>query len=151
MSIDFPNRSTARNGAAGCSWVLIAVAVVFALGLVFVIADFAFGWAALPFQVHGVANVREQYRKGYDYDGAMKSAAAQYCTAATAAAQPGMDPSVKAQRDSQRIAQEGNYARIKGEYDAFMADPIRAKNVKPDDLPATAPTLQQRATTVCGH
>lgn len=151
MSISFPNRSDARDGAAGCSWVLIGIAALFGIGFVLVVGSFLFGWAILPFQVHGVENVKAQYRQAYDFDNAMKSAATQYCTAATAAAATGQDPNIKAQRDTQRIAQENNYARIKSQYDANMADTFRAKQVKPDDLPLTAPTLQERVLNSCGR
>ena len=126
-------------------WLKVLLAFVFGAGSVGVTA-WACGWVRTGAHVVSAENVKAQWQFAYDYEEDLRSAASQWCTVKKAedtAAKAG-DSNVLGQRQSQRIALEQNYARIKADYDARLRDAFRAKLVKPGDVPSRAPELTEK-------
>jgi hypothetical protein len=142
------DRGPSRGDVAdSMKWGCAIIVVIAALSLIGVYAHFALGWLAEPARVIGVDNTRQQWAFAYQYDESLHTIANQYCTAATAVAQS--DPVTKPQRESQRIAIENNYNRVRAEYDAKLRDAFQAKLVKPPDVPDRAPALQENVARWC--
>jgi hypothetical protein len=130
-------------------WGIWLIAIVLVLGLVGTLGSFLFGWFREPARIYGVDNVRDQWQFAYEYEESLKTIASNYCTAATAVAQA--DPQTKSARETQRIAQENNYNRVRAEYDARLRNAFEAKLVKPADVPERASTLQENVARTCGR
>ena len=116
----------------------IGIAVALVLGLV----GFAAGWFRAGTQIISPENVKAQWQFAYDFNESLTAIGQQWCTA-KAAEDAETNSDAKLQRTSQRISIEQNYARVKAQYDARLADAFRAKLVKPDDVPKRAPTLAE--------
>lgn len=115
---------------------------LFAVSIVLSIGGFAFGWFKAGTDIISPQNVKAQWQFAYDYSESLNAVGGNWCTAKQAE-DAETNPDAKLQRQTQRIAQEQNYNRIKAEYDARLADAFRAKWVKPADVPTRAPTLTQ--------
>lgn len=124
------------------------VGTLVVLTVVFGIMGLVLGWFNAGAKVVSPDNVRQQWQFAYDYDASLKAIATQDCTAKKVA-DAETNPDIKAQRISQQVAIENNYARVKAEYDGRLRDAFRAKLVKPADVPNQAPTLEQNLAEVC--
>jgi type II secretory pathway pseudopilin PulG len=118
--------------------------------LVIVVASFVFGWITMPFQVASVQNVQGQYAFAYTYSESLKAEAQQVCTAEKGVANAS-SPDEKTQRESQLEVLQMNYSRIQAEYNAKLRDAFEAKYVRPSDVPATAPSLNEMKLRVCSN
>lgn len=104
-------------------------------------------WLAQPAQILSPENVRAQWAFAYTYEESLAASARQVCIAEAAVKTATTDTEATARR-SQLIAIQQNYARIEGEYNAKLRNAFEAKLVRPDDVPAIAPTLTQMRTRV---
>lgn len=129
-------------------WKIVGIVIV--IGLVLTIIGFVFGWITLPFQKGGAQNVEQQFTYGYQTMNALKSTARSACQAQKAY-DAETDPNLKSQRQSQLLAFQNNYSRLEGEYDAWAANIFQGKVIRPNDLPAQAPTLAEMTSQVCGQ
>lgn len=120
---------------------------VLVLGVVLTLVSFACSWLNEGKRIVSPANVRAQYGLAYDDYEAMGALASQACRIETVA--EGADPAVKSQRETQLLAIENRYDTVAAEYEARIEDLFRAKVVRPRDLPARAPTLEDRKAEVC--
>ncbi len=129
-------------------WFVLIICIV---GIVGGVLSFAFGWFGEAKRQISPTNVKAQWQFAYDYDRALDSIARQVCDANMAyVTEP--DPAIKSARQSQLLAQKNNYARVEAQYDARLADAFRAKYIRPHDVPAQAPTLQENLVEVgCTH
>lgn len=123
-----------------------------ALGIgIFVIlvmaASIAGGWFDTGARIVSAGHVEDQWRTAYDRYNALRATAAQACDMERIVAESTGE--AQTQRQSQLLALRQNYVRIAGQYDAALADPFRARLVRPRDLPANAPTLSQMQATAC--
>lgn len=145
---DYNAEYVRRQTPLGIAAKLLGIAL--AIGLVFMVVGFAAGWFRATTAVVSPENVKAQWQFAYDYDASLKAIAGQWCTA-KAAEVAETNPDFKAQRTSQRIAVEQNYDRVKGVYDARLADAFRAKLVRPSGVPTRAPALKDTTAAVgCG-
>lgn len=126
---------------------LKVVGVFLATAVVLTLVGLGFGWFRAGTQIISPQNVKAQWQFAYDYSESLNAIAGNWCTSKQAE-DAETSPDAKLQRQTQRIAQEQNYNRVKAEYDARLADAFRAKWVKPPDVPARAPTLSE---TVAAH
>lgn len=124
------------------------VGIVFIVGLVLAAMGFVFGWITLPIQKGGVQNVEQQFTYGYQTKKALEATARSVCLAQKAY-DVETDPALKSQRQSQLLAYQANYSRLEGEYDAWAANVFQGKVIRPNDLPAQAPTLSGMILQVC--
>lgn len=85
-------------------------------------------------------NVQEQWRFAYDYDASLRAISRQVC-AAEVALEAAQSDDERIQRQSQLLAYQNNYERVKGEYDAHLRDAFRAGLIRPHDVPKEAPSL----------
>lgn len=124
------------------------VLIFVALSLVFGVVGFATDWFGTAVDIVRPENVKEQYSFFYETINDLKSEAGQVCIAEeAAAAAKGTD--VYDQRLSQVIVLKQNYQRIAARYNARAENVFTGKVVRPRDLPATAPTLEQSQALVC--
>lgn len=119
------------------------------IGTLFTIGGFVFHWFGTAAHVISPENVKQQYALAFQDYNSLKATAVNVCGVVSAEKllTPGSD--AWNQRESQRLAYEQNYARIKAQYEARMSDIFQAKKVKPAELPFTAPTLQAMEDQVC--
>lgn len=110
--------------------------------LIALVFGWVFGWIAVPFQTTSASNVREQWGFAYRYEASLQASARNVCSARTAVAQATSDEE-RVQRRSQAMAYELNYSRIQSEYDGRLRNAFEAKLVRPRDVPAEAPDLDQ--------
>lgn len=129
-------------------WTIYAAFVIVAIGLVSGAAGWISGWASEPGRVTGVDNVRAQWQFAYDYDADLRAIAQQVCNAEVMVENATSDAALE-QRQSQVLAYQNNYERVRSEYDGRLRDAFRAKYVAPDDVPDKAPTLVDMKATVC--
>lgn len=109
--------------------------------VVLLVISWAAGWITMPFQTTSVQNVKQQWAFAYQYDESLKAIAQQVVNT-----QKLVDSSTgdtKTQRETQLLAYQNNYARVKAEYDAKLKNAFEAKWVKPSDVPDIAPTLEE--------
>lgn len=127
---------------------LKVVAVVIGLALLFGVVGFFGGWFSEAKRQISPTNVKAQWQFAYDYDRSLDAIARQWCTASK---QEGVetDPQIKSSRTNQRIAIENNYQRVEAVYDARLADAFRTKYIRPHDVPAQAPSLQENVQQNC--
>lgn len=135
-------RRTPLGLAVAASLAVIVISII--LGAI----GYASGWIGEAGRVTGVENVREQWRFAYDYDEDLRAIAVSHC-AAVETAEGETDPDIGAQRNSQTLAIEQNYARVAGDYNAALRDKFRAGLVAPPDVPERAPTLTEMEAEVC--
>jgi hypothetical protein len=130
-------------------WLLALIVVVYAVLVLLTPLTIGFGWFSGEANIRSFGHVKAVYRDAYDYDNALKATASNACIAKAALvdARKSGDTNAASQRSSQLIAIEQTYNRVKGEYDAAMADHFRAKQVKPADLPSSAPVLSDALKT----
>jgi hypothetical protein len=145
-----------KDAGVGCG-LLIAGTIVFCaiilfLSVAFGATGFLASWLAVPGQVAGPQNVREQWRFAYDYEESLQAIAQQVCSAEKLeleAISTGASENTRNQRASQRLAHEQNYQRTAGEYDGRLRDAFRAGLVKPADVHERAPTLAENKALYC--
>lgn len=108
------------------------------------------GWFKTGAQVVSAENVKAQWQFAYDYNESLRATAANWCSIRKAEVQAGKtgDRDAMNQRSSQRLATETLFDKNKAEYDGRLADAFRAKLVRPRDVPAKAPTLQEKLTEI---
>jgi hypothetical protein len=119
------------------------VAAVIAGFLLLLFAALVVGWLLTGTFLFMPGNVRAKWQFAYENEEALHATAAQWCVALTAERSTTGD--VRAQRTSQRIAIEQNYARLAAQYDASMRDAFRTGLVRPSDVAAQAPELKEIA------
>lgn len=124
--------------------------ILFGVLLVLAVFGFAFGWLTWPINLGSRQNVEEQYRTGYELYESLQGTAQAVCTAEKAY-NAETDPNLKSQRQSQVLAYETNYARLSADYDAWSRNIFEGGIVRPEDLPARAPSLSEMKTQVCGQ
>jgi hypothetical protein len=127
---------------------LKVVGGILVLSAFFSLIGFACGWYNTGKEIISPANVKAQYALAYDDYEAMGAMAKQACRVDKALATATTDAE-KSQRTTQLLAIENNYDRVAGEYNARIDDLFRAKIVRPRDLPADAPSLEDRKAEVC--
>lgn len=110
--------------------------------LVLMVLGWMFGWIGVPFRTTSAENVREQWSFAYRYEASLEASARNVCSARTAVAQATSDQE-QVQRRSQALAYEQNYSRVQSEYDGRLRNAFEAKLVRPRDVPAEAPDLDQ--------
>ena len=122
---------------------VVMTALVIIAAIFFLMAfSWAMGWVSVPFQVTSAQNVQDQWKFAYTFDESLQAAARQVCS--TESAIKAADNTNEAsQRRSQLLAIEQNYARIEGQYNARLRNAFEAKLVRPGDVPAQAPTLDE--------
>lgn len=118
------------------------VLFVFITVSVILLISWSLGWLSMPFQTTSVENVKKQWGFAYSYNESLK-AIAQQVVNTQKLVDSTTDKNVKAQRESQLLAYENNYSRVKAEYDAKLKNAFEAKWIKPSDVPDSAPTLSQ--------
>jgi uncharacterized iron-regulated membrane protein len=133
--------NTGAKVTAGCIGAIVLVLVLVAIGL-------ASSWFGLVVNKVSPANVQEQWQFAYEGKNNMVSAAQQAC-AAQKAVEAETDPQAKTQRRDQLNAIVLNYSRIEANYNAGVQNAFKAKYIKPNDVPTTAPTLQEEEAAVC--
>lgn len=116
--------------------------------LLMVIGAWVLGWITMPWQIISPENIRKQWTWGYDQYESLQAVAQQVCTAERAVNAATSDTE-RTQRQTQLIAYENNYARLAADYDARMRNAFEAGLVRPPDLPARAPTLQDMKLNAC--
>lgn len=139
-----------ENQSPMALWVKIVAAVVVAL-IVACAGSFVFRWLNTGANVISPENVTQQWQFAYEYDRSLTAIAQNWCTAKTVEDQATGD--AKDQRVSQRVAQENLYRAKEAQYDAALANAFKAKLVRPPDVPAQAPTLEQKVLSLglqCG-
>lgn len=149
-------RDDYKNVARDAWWTLPrAIGAVFALIVaVFLLAvtltplTIAFGWFQGEAQLRSFGHVRDTYREAFDDVNSMDANARQACRLDVQIATE-TDSLVKTQRESQLIAIENNYDRIKGEYEAYMRDHFRGGVIRPRQLPMPYPAIEDRKQEVC--
>jgi hypothetical protein len=124
------------------------IAAALAIALALLLISFACGWINAGREIVSPKNVKAQYGLAYDDYEAMGALARQACRV-DAVIQEEKDPAVRSQRLTQRVAIENRYDTVAAEYEARIEDLFRAKVVRPRDLPAEAPTLEERQAEVC--
>lgn len=127
-------------------WLKILGAATF-IGVTVTVLAFACSWGGAARDVVSPENVRAQWQFSYDYSESLRGVAGNWCTARRTELET-VDPTARDQRVTQRIAIENNYRRVQNEYDARLADAFRAKLVRPGDVPARAPTLDEQLRAV---
>jgi hypothetical protein len=112
----------------------IGLAVVL---LLFVLTPLSIGlgWFKGEAGLRSFNHVKETYQQGYDDVEAMKANASQACRLRPLAA-------TNTQRQTQLLAIENNYDRIKAEYEAYMHDHFRGGVIRPG-LPLPYPNINE--------
>ena len=128
--------------AVGIGFLVLVLIVVCA------VVSMALGWITLPIDLFSRGNVQEQFTTGYDLYESLQSTSQAVCTA-EAAVEAESNPDARTQRQSQLIAYETNYARISADYDKWSRNIFEGGLVRPPDLPARAPSLQNMRMEVC--
>jgi hypothetical protein len=130
-------------------WWLWILGIVIVLVVIGTPVGFALGWFNRGVQVVSPENVQQQWQQGYDYYNALKGTAQNICTLQTTLKTEPLGSDAYNQRESQLLAQQQLYETNSRHYNAFMQDPLRAKVVRPQDLPAAAPTATEMEREVC--
>ncbi len=141
-----PNRGLFGLGLAWYLWAILAVVVITVIAIP---VSLALGWFSTGAQVISPENVRTQYAAAYDDQNALKGIAQNICTSEKARDTEIKGTEAYTQRSSQVLAQEQNYQRVSTHYNAYVSDPLRAKLVRPGDLPAVSPTESEMKLIVC--
>lgn len=128
--------------------VLVVIVAVFFIMVVTTPLTIGFGWFRGEANLRSFNHVRATYQEAFDDANAMDANARQACRLKVMIGVE-TDPAVKTQRQSQLLAIENNYDRVKGEYDAYMRDHFRGGVIRPQQLPMPYPTLQDREDVVC--
>lgn len=115
--------------------VLFVVGTLLAIGL---------GWFSGEANLRSFNHVKATYQEAFDDTAAMDANARQACRI-----QPLVAADASGQRQSQLLAIENNYDRVKGEYEAYMRDHFRGGVIRPRQLPMPYPTLAEREAQVC--
>lgn len=152
-------RDEFKSGQRYFFWTLprVAVGVMAIIVVVFFIAvattplTIGFGWYKGEANLRSFDHVKATYQVAFDDANAMDANARQACRFKKQVdeAKASGDETAANQRQSQLLAVETNYDRIKGEYDAYMSDHFRGGVIKPQQLPMPYPTLEVRMTAVC--
>lgn len=124
--------------------VIAAVGALIALIVVGTILSLALGWFSGEANLRSFNHVKATYQEAFDDVNAMEANVRQACRI-----QPLVAADTTGQRQTQVLAIENNYDRIKGEYDAYMSDHFRGAVIRPRQLPMPYPTLQVRMDEVC--
>lgn len=129
--------------AMGATFLLIVA--VFLLMVVTTPLTIGFGWFSGEANLRSFNHVRETYREAFDDVKAMEANASQACRfkQQVADAKASGDTSTANQRESQLLAVENNYDRVKAEYEAYMSDHFRGGVIRPQQLPLPYPTLEE--------
>lgn len=115
--------------------------------IIIVLIGVAAGWFAGEASLRSFPHVKETYRQAYDDVNSMDANARQACRVEKAS--EAAPEATKIQRETQLLAIENNYDRVKGEYEAYMNDHFRGKIIHPRDLPLPFPALENRMPEVC--
>ena len=124
------------------------VGIIIACFVGLIILGWALGWLVTPFGVSSAANAQQQFGFAYQSYESLKASAQNVCVAEKAVTDAESSEE-RIQRQSQLQVLETNYNRIAAAYNAKMADAFQAKYVRPNDLPAEAPTMGQMRLKVC--
>lgn len=128
-----------------------AIVGVFLLLVVTTPLTIGFGWFSGEAHLRAFPHVAQTYQVAFDDAKGMDANVRQFCQlhAAAAAARSAGEASTASQRDSQAIAVQLNYDRLKGEYDAYMQDHFRGGVIHPRQLPMPYPDFEARQKTLC--
>lgn len=96
---------------------LKVVGILLAAGVVLTLAGLGFGWFKAGTDIISPTNVKAQWQFAYDYSESLNAIGGNWCTTKQAE-DAETNPDAKLQRQTQRIAHEQNYNRVKAEYDA---------------------------------
>ena len=124
---------------------------VIILAAILVLVGIGFGWFSGEANLRSFDHVKATYREAFDDVNSMDANARQACTFTQAVkdATAAGDTSTATQRQTQLLAVENNYDRIKGEYEAYMNDHFRGNVIRPKQLPLPYPTIQERMAVLC--
>lgn len=128
--------------------VFALIVAVFLLMVVTTPLTIGFGWFSGEANLRSFEHVRQTYSEAFTDANGMDANARQACRLKAQIATE-TDPSVKTQRESQLLAIENNYDRVKGDYDAYMADHFKGGIIRPRQLPYPYPSLTDREAVVC--
>lgn len=130
-------------------WVAWVVGFIVVASIIGGIGHFALGWWSTAVKVVSPENVTAQYRLAFQDYNALEAAAQNACIVRDAL--NGLEPGSDAynQRQSQLLAIQSNYNRIKSEYEARMQNIFEANKVKPAQLPFEAPSEEGMEGQVC--
>lgn len=134
--------------------VLAILAVIVAVFLILVVTTpltIGFGWFSGEANLRSFPHVAQTYQIAFDDAKGMDANVRQYCQFQASAdkARAAGDTATANQRDTQALAVQSNYDRLKGEYDAYMQDHFRGKVLHPAQLPMPYPTFEARQKALC--
>ena len=138
---NYPDKEDTKSVIGWGFWAL-GIVLVFAIGI------FLVRWALVPTEVYSPENVSKQWAFAYEYSEKLKMGAVQVCIAEKAVAAATTDNEA-AQRRSQLMAYEQNYARMWADYNARLKNNFEAGLVAPSDVPDKAPTLEESKKAYC--
>jgi hypothetical protein len=149
-------RDDYRQGERDALWTLprlligafAAIVAVFLLLVLVTPLTIGFGWFHGEANLRSFEHVRQTYGEAFDDTAAMDANARQACRLDKLIASTD-DPAVRSQRQTQVLAIENNYDRVKGEYEAYMSDHFRGGVIRPKQLPMPYPSIEDRKTEVC--
>lgn len=145
-------RDEFKEGSRDFLWTLprvlglafVGIVAVFLLAVALTPLTIAFGWYNGEANLRSFNHVKATYQEAYDDVNSMEANVRQACRI-----QPLVAADTTGQRQSQLLAVENNFDRIKGEYDAYMSDHFRGGVIRPRQLPMPYPTLGERTSEVC--
>jgi hypothetical protein len=123
------------------------IVLMIAIGVIGIAAStglitLVYAWLNEPARIVSVDNVRSQWQFAYDMEEDLKASARQVCIARRAVATAPTELE-RAQRRSQLVAREDNYARIASDYNGRLRDAFRARLVAPPDVRRSALNLEE--------
>lgn len=125
----------------------LAIVAIFLLAVAVTPLTIGFGWFSGEANLRSFGHVAQTYSLAFDDARALDANARQACRfQALLKTETG---AAKTQRESQLLAIESNYDRVKGEYDAYMEDHFRGGVIRPRQLPSPYPGLRARQAQVC--
>lgn len=139
------------DGLAATLAVLGAIVAVFLIVVVLTPLTIGFGWYTGEANLRSFSHVRATYQEAYDDVNSLNALAATICVSKQAVkdAKDSGDQNSIDQRQSQLLAYEGNFNRVRGEYQSYMTDHFRGKLYHPKDLPLPYPTLNEKLAATC--
>lgn len=126
--------------------VFAVVVAVFLLMVAVTPLTIGFGWFSGEAGLRSFEHARQTYAEAFDDTEAMAANARQACqfAASVKSARDAGDAATATQRETQLLAVENNYERVRAEYQAYMRDHFRGGVLRPKQLPLPAPSLQRR-------
>jgi hypothetical protein len=129
----------------------VVVLAGYLLAVAFTPLTLGFGWVSGEANLRSFGKASQNYAEAYSDARAMDANATQACRLkdAVAQAKSAGDQNAVNQRESQLLAIENNYDRVRGEYDAYMQNHFQGGVIHPKRLPIPYWTLSQRQKALC--